>query len=102
MLPNTWREIVRLAHKQTVSKERDRSPSHITIEEISRIAQETALEHGGHVPTLIAAGSKRAFGGQIASLPGALDWIGAVEATIKVGQVGGKIRPAADGGEDLQ
>ena len=33
-------------------------------------------------------------------LPEALDWIGAIEAAIKVGQAGGKIRPAGEGFEE--
>jgi hypothetical protein len=33
-------------------------------------------------------------------LPGALDWIGAIEAAIKVDQAGGKIRPAGEGFEE--
>ena len=52
-----------------MNKERENRPSTFTLEEVVRIAKEVALEHGGHVPTLIAEGNKRAFGGQIANLP---------------------------------
>jgi hypothetical protein len=52
-----------------MNKEQEKRPIAFTLEEIVRIAKEVALQHGGHVPTLIAEGNKRAFGGQIANLP---------------------------------
>jgi hypothetical protein len=46
-----------------MNKEQEKRPSTFTLEEVVHIAKEVALEHGGHVPTVIAEGNKRAFGG---------------------------------------
>jgi hypothetical protein len=52
-----------------MSKERWRGPEPFAFEEATRIAREVALKYGGHVPVLIAEGSRRSFGGQIANFP---------------------------------
>jgi hypothetical protein len=40
-----------------------------TKDEYERYLDEVALESGGHVPVLIAEGSRGSFGGRIANLP---------------------------------
>jgi hypothetical protein len=52
-----------------MSKERWRGPQPFTFEEATRSAREVVLESGGHVPVLIAEGSRGSFGGRIANLP---------------------------------
>ena len=47
----------------------ERAPGQFRLEEVVRLAKETALEHGGHVPTLIAQGSTGSAVGPLYDLP---------------------------------
>ena len=46
-----------------------REPYQFTLEGVIRLAKEVALEHGGHVPTLIVEGSDSSVIGQMADFP---------------------------------
>jgi hypothetical protein len=46
-------------------KEHDPKPQPLTFEEVTRVAKEVLLQHGNHVPTVIADGSKQAVVTQI-------------------------------------
>jgi hypothetical protein len=51
-----------------MQRERDPNPRSLTFEEVTRIAKETILKHGNHIPTLIADGSKRPVFTQIVDM----------------------------------
>lgn len=53
-----------------MSKERGEKYQPISIENIAYLAKETALEYGGHVPTVIAVGESGPLIGQFPDLPG--------------------------------
>jgi hypothetical protein len=77
-----------------MSKERWRGQEPFTFDEVTRIAREVALKHGGHVPVLIAEGTRRSFGGRIANLPDThedrIRWmLSAGYALARSGEVGG-------------
>jgi hypothetical protein len=42
-----------------MGKENERRPFQFTLEGVTRVASEVALRHGGHVPTVIAEGSRQ-------------------------------------------
>ena len=77
-----------------MSKERWRGQELFTFDEVTRIAREVALKHGGHVPVLIAEGRRGSFGGRIANLPDThedrIRWmLSAGYALARSGEVGG-------------
>ena len=47
----------------------ERQPDRFTLDEVVELAKEVALEHGGHVPTVIAQGSAGTVVAQLADLP---------------------------------
>jgi hypothetical protein len=47
----------------------ERKSAQFTLEEVTRLARKVALEHGGHVPLLIAEGGNGAVVGQLEDLP---------------------------------
>jgi hypothetical protein len=52
-----------------MSKERPQPPFRLTFEELVRMAQKSALEHGGHQPLLLVQGSNRVFAAELTDLP---------------------------------
>ena len=47
----------------------ERRGARFSLEEVTRLARETALQYGGHVPMLIAEGDTGSIVGQLADLP---------------------------------
>jgi hypothetical protein len=71
----------------------ERRPHRFTLEYVTQLAREVALEHGGHIPTLIVEGSRQPLIGQIPELPptheGRVDMMRTMGATLALsGQVG--------------
>jgi hypothetical protein len=52
-----------------MSKEKDKRPARLTLEGVSRIAKETALRDGYHVPMVLVEGSLRSLANQIIPFP---------------------------------
>ena len=47
----------------------ERRPTRFTLEEVIQLATQVALEHGGHVPTLIVEGKRASVVGQLEDVP---------------------------------
>ena len=70
--------------------DRRRRPDALTPREVAWLATQSALEHGGHVPTLIVEGSMRHVIGHLADLPETHE--GRVQRLFSIGVSLGRIR----------